>query len=84
MGGVDIIQVTDIACILFRAGVGLRAARFLSLPRRGRVDAVGGRVGGTFDQCVVNGFQHARQILVDIAIPKPKYAETAPGKISVA
>jgi hypothetical protein len=31
----------------------------------------------------VNGFQHARQILIDIAIPKPKHAETTPGKIIV-
>jgi hypothetical protein len=41
------------------------------------VAAAGGRVGVSLNQRSVDGFQHAQQVLVHIAIPKSKYKEAA-------
>jgi hypothetical protein len=54
----------------------------LSLPRRGRVDVEGGRVGVA--QRVFDQREYTLQIVIDVVVPKAQYSEPLIGKIIVA
>ena len=62
----------------------MRAATRLSLPRRGRVAAEGGRVGRNFVQGVVYQLKHTGQIFIDIAVPESQTAKAVLCKLSIA
>jgi hypothetical protein len=56
----------------------------LSLPRTGRVAAGGGRVGWLSIKLSIDDLQDARQISIDIAIPKTENTKPGAGEFEVA